>query len=85
MTSFAAPKLKRTKVITHRPKSYFLERVVILPTAGASKIEAAEAAEVTPSALEAIIFKERDKNGQCSRRYSKAFESGYACFESGYA
>jgi hypothetical protein len=32
--SSAAPKQKRVKVLTHRPKSYFLERAVQLPTTG---------------------------------------------------
>jgi hypothetical protein len=33
-TSSVAPKPKRTKVVTHQLKSYFLERVAILPAAG---------------------------------------------------
>jgi hypothetical protein len=56
MTSSIAPKPKKTKVVTHRPKSYFLERAAILPTAGVSKTEALEAAEETLSASEAILF-----------------------------
>jgi hypothetical protein len=56
MTSFAMPKPKRTKVVTHRQKSYFLERAAILPTLGVSKTEAIEAAEDTFSASKVILF-----------------------------
>ena len=56
MTSSAMPKPKRTKVVTHWPKSYFLERAAILPTLGISKTEAVEAAEDTFSASEVILF-----------------------------
>ena len=54
--SSAAPKPKRRKVITHRPKLYFLERAARLPAVGASKTEAAEATEETLSASEVILF-----------------------------
>jgi hypothetical protein len=56
MTSFAMSKPKRTKVVTHRPKSYFLERAAILPAAGALKTKALEAVEGTLSALEVILL-----------------------------
>jgi hypothetical protein len=54
--SSAAPKPKRRKVITHRPKLYFLERAARLPAVGASKTEATEATEETLSASEVILF-----------------------------
>jgi hypothetical protein len=55
-TSSVAPKPKRAKVITHRSKSYFLERDARLSIAGASKTEAAKAAEETLSASEVILL-----------------------------
>jgi hypothetical protein len=51
-TSFAASKPRRTKVLTHRSKLHFLERVVALPST--EKMEVVEYAEATPSALEII-------------------------------
>ena len=42
------------KVVTHRPKSYFLERASILPVAGLSKTEAIESTKDTFSALKVI-------------------------------
>jgi hypothetical protein len=40
-----APKAKKMKVVTHRPKSYFLERAALLPATESSKIEIIESAE----------------------------------------
>jgi hypothetical protein len=54
MTPSTASKPKRMKIVTHRPKSYFLERVVVLPAIEGSKIEVVESAEDTLSALEVI-------------------------------
>jgi hypothetical protein len=51
-TSSATPKPKRTKVLTHRPKSHSLEGGVALPIT--KKMEVVETAEATPSALEII-------------------------------
>jgi hypothetical protein len=51
-TSSVAPKLKRTKVLTHWAKSHSLERAVALPAT--EKIEVVEFAEATPYALEII-------------------------------
>ena len=51
-TSFTASKPKRTKVLTHRSKLHFLEKVVALPST--EKMEVVEYAEATPSALEII-------------------------------
>jgi hypothetical protein len=56
MTASAMSKLKRTKVVTQRPKSYFLESATILPAAEVSKTETIEYAEDTLSALEVILF-----------------------------
>jgi hypothetical protein len=56
MTPSTAPKPKKMKVVTHQPKSYFLERAVILRTAGGSKTEIVELAEDTLSASEVIFF-----------------------------
>jgi hypothetical protein len=55
-TSSTASKPKKTKILTHRPKSYFLEMAVKLPPTGTSKIEVAKAAEVTLPALKVILF-----------------------------
>ena len=44
-TPSTALKAKEMKVVTHRPKSYFLERAAILPAAESSKIEIIESAE----------------------------------------
>ena len=52
MTSSAAPKLKKTKVLTHLPKLHSLERVVAL--AATEKMEVVEYAEATTLALEII-------------------------------
>jgi hypothetical protein len=52
MTSSAAPKLKKTKVLTHLPKLHSLERVVALPAT--EKMEVVEYAEATTLALEII-------------------------------
>jgi hypothetical protein len=50
--SSAVPRPKKAKILTHRLKSYFLERAAKLPTAKTSKTEAAEgalpASEVIP-------------------------------------
>ena len=51
-TSSTAPKLKRTKVLTDRPRSYSLERVAALPAI--EKMEDDESTEATPLALEII-------------------------------
>jgi hypothetical protein len=48
------PKPKRMKIVTHRPKSYFLERAAALPATEGSKIEAIESAKATLSAVEVI-------------------------------
>ena len=56
MTPSATPKPKRMKVITHQPKSYFLERAVILPAARVSKLEVIESVEDTLSASDVILF-----------------------------
>ena len=55
-TPSATPKPKRMKVITHRPKSYFLERAAILSAAWGPKIEVVESTEDTLSALEVTLF-----------------------------
>jgi hypothetical protein len=51
-TSSTVPKPKKTKILTHRSKSYFLERAAKLCAAGTSKTEAAKgallASEVIP-------------------------------------
>jgi hypothetical protein len=54
--SFVAPKPKRTKVVTHWLKSYFLERAIILPAVGVSKTEVVESAKDTLSASEVMPF-----------------------------
>ena len=51
-TSSAASKPKRAKVLTHRSKSYSLERAIALPAT--EKMEAIESAEATLSTLEVI-------------------------------
>jgi hypothetical protein len=51
-TAYTVPKPKRVKVVTHRPKSYFLEKDVALPTS--EKTEVVESSEATFSALEVI-------------------------------
>jgi hypothetical protein len=43
--SSVAPKQKRVKVLTHQPKSYFLERAAQLPDTGTSETETAKKAE----------------------------------------
>jgi hypothetical protein len=55
-TSSSALKSKKTEVVTHRPKSYFLKRAAILPAVGVSNIKVVEAAEETLSASEVILF-----------------------------
>jgi hypothetical protein len=52
MISSAAPKPKRTKVLTHRPISYSLERAAALPAI--ENMEVVEPAKATPLALEII-------------------------------
>ena len=52
MISSAAPKPKRTKVLTHRPISYSLERAAALPAI--ENMEVVESAKATPLALEII-------------------------------
>ena len=42
------------KIVTHRPKSFVLERAAALPAAGGSKVEVVESAEATLSTLEVI-------------------------------
>jgi hypothetical protein len=42
-----APKPKRMKIVTHRPKSFVLERAVALPAVEGSKVEAVESVETT--------------------------------------
>jgi hypothetical protein len=49
-----APKPKRMKIVTHWPKSYFMERAAALPVVEGSKIEAIESAEATLLAVEVI-------------------------------
>jgi hypothetical protein len=44
------------KIVTHRPKSFVLERAAALPAAGGSKVEVAESAEATLSTLEIIPY-----------------------------
>jgi hypothetical protein len=44
-TFSTAPQPKKMKIVTHQPKSYVLERAVILPAAGVSKTEVVESAE----------------------------------------
>jgi hypothetical protein len=44
------------KVVTHRSKSYFLERATLLPAAGSSKIEIVESVVDAFSASEVILF-----------------------------
>jgi hypothetical protein len=55
-TSSTAPKPKKTKVLTHWSKSYFLERVAKLLATGTSKTEAAKAAQETLPASKVILF-----------------------------
>jgi hypothetical protein len=55
-TSSTAPKLKKKKVLTHRPKSYYLERAAKLPASGTSKTEIAEADEETLPSSEVILL-----------------------------
>lgn len=55
-TPSTAPKPKKMKVVTHRPKSYFLERAALLPAAGSSKIEIVESTVDAFSASEVILF-----------------------------
>jgi hypothetical protein len=43
--SSVVPKQKRVKLLTHQPKSYFLERAAQLPHTGTSKTETAKKAE----------------------------------------
>jgi hypothetical protein len=57
--SSVAPKQKRVKVLTHRPKSYFLERAAQLPDTRTLETETAKKAEgilpaTTEKALEPI-------------------------------
>jgi hypothetical protein len=49
-TSSSAPKQKKVKVLTHRPKSFYLERATELSTVETSKTKAIEAVEKTPLA-----------------------------------
>jgi hypothetical protein len=56
MTPSTVPKPKKMKLVTHRPKSYFLERAAILPATGGSKAKVVESAEDTLSASEVILF-----------------------------
>jgi hypothetical protein len=44
------------KVLTHWPKSFYLERATKLPTVETSKTEATEAVEETPSAPKVILL-----------------------------
>jgi hypothetical protein len=55
-TSSITPKQKKTKVLTHRTKSYYLERAAKLPATETSKAEAAEAGEETPLAPKIILL-----------------------------
>jgi hypothetical protein len=55
-TSSTVPKLKKPKVLTHWPRSYYLERATKLSAAGTSKIEAIEASEETLPTSEVILF-----------------------------
>jgi hypothetical protein len=54
--SSVAPKQKKAKVLTHRPKSFYLERAAKLQTVATSKTEDAEAVEEAPSAPEVILL-----------------------------
>jgi hypothetical protein len=56
MTPSTAPKPKIMKVVTHRLKSYFLERAAILPAAGGLKTEIVESTEDILPTLEVILF-----------------------------
>jgi hypothetical protein len=49
-TNSIAPKQKREKVLTHRPKSYYSERATRLLAAKTSKAEAVEVVEETTTA-----------------------------------
>jgi hypothetical protein len=44
-TPSTTPQPKKMKVVTHRPKSYVLERASILPATGVSKTEVVESTE----------------------------------------
>jgi hypothetical protein len=53
-TPSIVPKPKRMKVVTHRPKSYFLERATIFPAAGVSETKAVKSAKDILPTLEVI-------------------------------
>jgi hypothetical protein len=55
-TPSTTPKPKRMKVVTHRPKSYVLERAAILPAAGGLKLEIVESAEDILPTSKVILF-----------------------------
>ena len=51
-TSFGAPKPKRAKVLTRRPRLHSLEKATIAPTT--EKVKLVESAEVIPLAMETV-------------------------------
>ena len=51
-TSSGAPKLKRAKVLTHRPKLHSLEKTDVVPTT--EKVKFIESAEAVPLAMEIV-------------------------------
>jgi hypothetical protein len=53
-TSSTAPQPKKTKVLTHRSMSYYLERATKLSAAGTSMSEAAE--ETLPASEVILLF-----------------------------
>jgi hypothetical protein len=55
-TSSTALKLKRAKVFTHRPKSYYSEQAAKLSVAETSMVENAEAVEDTTSPSKVMFF-----------------------------
>jgi hypothetical protein len=55
-TSSTTPKPKKMKVVTHRPKSYFLERAALLPVIESSKTEIVESVVDAISASEVIYI-----------------------------
>jgi hypothetical protein len=55
-TPSTATKQKKMKVLTHRLKLYFLERVALLPATGSSKTEIVESAIDAFSASKVILF-----------------------------
>jgi hypothetical protein len=54
--SSVAPKQNKMNVLTHRPKSFYLETAAKLPTVESSKTEVVKEVEETPLAPEVILL-----------------------------